>query len=273
MSGAKPIPMKLLVVFLVTGLSAFASVRQIEVNVVVDMTPEGRKREPPSPDHPTYYLPIVGGYRQEGTSFAGEKRPTQNALLHLAAVELANQSYFVCQPTKAHPPDIILVFNWGYMNPERATLPAPVLSHTEKDPGANGDSDDISVQFNDRQMLDLVGGAAIGNVKNDSDREQVAVRAEENRYFIAITAYDYAASIHSQKKVPLWQEKVSVPSQGVGYDDVAGALVAAAGPFFGRETVTPKQFSVPAVPEGRVLLGTPRITDDKDATPAPTGAK
>lgn len=267
--------MKLLIAFLLTALCAVAEVRQIEVNVVVDMTPEGKKRVPPSPDHPSYYVPVIGGYRQEGTVYAGEKKPSQNAVLHLAAVELAKQSYFVCKPSKALSPDIILVFNWGNLNPERGTLPAPILSHTEKDPGANGDSDDISIQFNDRQMLDLVGGSAIGNVNNDSDREQIAVRAGEDRYFITITAYDYATSIHTQKKVALWQAKMSVPSQGMAYDDVAKALVEAGGPFFGRETTIPRQFSIPVVPEGHVLVGTPQVKDgpDSPAAPAPAGAK
>jgi hypothetical protein len=265
--------LRFLIAFLATTLGAIAAARLVEVNVVVDMTPEGRKRTPPDPDHPSYYVPIVGKFREEGAVFAGGKAPSQNDLLHLAAIELAKQSYFVCPPGKAHTPDIILVFNWGCMNPDRVTQPAPAGNPMDKDPEANGGSDDMAVVVNDRQMLDLVGGATLQNLNSDADREAVADRAQENRYFIVISAFDFPTSVHNQKKVPLWQAKLSVPSAGVSYDDIAEVMIETGSPFFGRETATPKRVTIPVVPEGHVLLGTPQTKDYQDVPPAPAGTK
>ena len=268
--------MRFLIAFLATALGAYAAARQVEVNVVVDMTPEGRMRTPPDAEHPSYYVPIVGKFREEGAVYAGGKAPSQNDLLHLAAVELANQNYFVCPPDKSHTPDVILVFNWGCLNPDRVTQPAPpneINPYQDKDPEANGDADDMAVVVNDRQMLDLVGGATLQNLNSDSDREAVADRAQENRYFIVISAFEFPTSTHDQKKVPLWQAKLSVPSAGVTYDDIAEVMIKTGSPFFGRETPTPKRVTIPVIPEGRVLLGSPQTKDYQNGPLAPAGTK
>jgi hypothetical protein len=257
--------------FLLTTIGIMAGERRALVNVVVDMTPEGRKAAHPTPDHPAYYFPVIGGYRQEGQAIAGDKRPTQFALLHLAAVELAKQGYLVVHPGKTSPPDIILVFSWGTLNPDTIDLQGGGL-----------------VPLNINEMLAMVAGNTLENVSPDvgasgdtpigfmsPERHAIGEAVLDNRYCIVITAYDFPATIRQKKEVPLWQAKMSVSSAGVAFDDVMPALIAAGGPLFGRETTFPQRITFPVTPDGRVIVGTPVLVHYHDAPlppPAPSSS-
>jgi hypothetical protein len=276
---------KLLLAFLLTTLGTLAGQRQTLVNVVVDMTPEGRKAVHPTPDHPAYYYPIVGGYNQEGQAIAGDKQPKQNELLHLAAVELAKQGYLVVNPGKippTPPPDIILVFHWGPINPETFDLNdvfggdvASAASNTAMaKPDASGASNASKlnpeafsslVTMNNAQMLNMLVGNTLPNIHASSGYQAVIEAAQEDRYFIMVTAYDFPATVRQKKAVLLWQAKMSVPSAGVAFDDVTPTLIAAGGPLFGRETTVPQHISLPVTPEGRVIVGTSKVVHDDNA--------
>jgi hypothetical protein len=289
---------KLLLAFLFTTLGVLAGQRQTLVNVVVDVSPEGRKVAHPTPDHPSYYFPVVGGYLQQGEAFAGEKRPNQDELFHLAAVELAKQGYLVAHPGKTPPPDIFLVFHWGPLNPETIDLDdvfdGGKAGNNVDGSAMNklGDNDGMAVSLssttdtgsstansvvtlNSMQMLNILAGNTLKNIHESSGSNlQALIEATlENRYFIVITAYDFAATVHQKKKVPLWQAKMSVPSAGVAFDDVTPALIAAGGPLFGRETTLPQRITIAVTPEGSVTVGTPVIVHYHDATPPPPAVK
>ena len=298
--------------------------RKTEVDVVVDMTPEGRKVLHPGPGHPVYYLPVVGGYQELGSLVAGEKPPRPRDVIHLLAVELAKQDYLVMNPAPyrnkegqltfadgtpvtvpARPrrreafvlnepgdiplteamledsdgpyaahrssttdpgaapsflaevlrtvdpvhgpimkgmPSLILAIHWGYMNPEIEDFGAP-------------DDPTQKVFFNQNQMLALVGGNTLNNLDLDFEREEVMQGAEQDRYFVVVSAYDFAPYARSHKKILLWQAKMSVPSNGVIFEQVLGPLVQVGGPMFGRETTRPKMVMAPVTPEGKVEVG------------------
>jgi hypothetical protein len=251
--------------------SGWARTAMREVDVVVDMTPEGRKLEHPSPAKPAYYFPIIGGYKEMGALVAGEKPPAQAAVVHIVAVELAKAGYFTClHPVPAtaqkpahmafgHQPAILILIHWGYMNPQIDDF----------DPAGSDPSS--KVFFNQNQMLALVGGNTLGRLDLNFEREEVMQAAQEDRYFITVSAYDAPAYFEKKKKVALWQAKMSVPSNGVDFSDVMTALVKAGGPLLGRETVRPKMLMAPLTPEGHVEVGTPTVKDYLDA-PAPTSA-
>jgi len=91
-----------LLLFLAAGgqlISLGAEQKQVEVNVVVDMTPEGRKLAHPSAAHPAYYVPLVGGYTERGSPVAGEKPPAAENLMPKIEAALARQGYLVSIPT------------------------------------------------------------------------------------------------------------------------------------------------------------------------------
>lgn len=272
---------KLLFAFLLTTLGALAAQRHTLVNVVVDMTPEGQKAAHPTPDHPAYYYPVVGGYKQEGQAIAGDKPPNQSELLHLAALELAKQGYLVVHPGKTPPPDILLVFHWGPINPETLDL-NDVFGGGTADTGADaiggGPAAAFAAQsanspanslitFNSKEMLSILAGNTLNNINDPSGVQAMIEASQEDRYFIVITAYDYPATMRQKKAVPLWQAKMSIPSAGVAFDDVTPALIAAGGPLFGRETTLPQQITFPITPQGHVIVGTPVLVHYHDATP------
>jgi hypothetical protein len=226
-----------------------AATPKIEVNVVVDMTEAGRKTVPPSKDKPVYYFPVVAGYREEGAIVAGEKAPPKLPVIHELARALAVQGYVVVGPNTP-PPSLLIVLHWGYMNPQIDEL---------------GDSaNPQKIFFNQKEMLALVGGNTLPNLELSFEREDVMQGAEEDRYFIIVSAYDWSAALQ-KKKVPLWSAKMSVPSHGVTLDEVIPALAKAGGPQFGRETIRPKQVVEPFGREGKVEVGTPTVVPDKPA--------
>jgi hypothetical protein len=212
-----------------------------DVTVVVDMTAEGREAAHPTPDNPMYYSPVVRGYQEIGSVVAGEKPPSPHDVVRAVAVELAKQGYRVINT--AHPaPDIVIDVSWGYINP------------TSDD--ANG------LFYNQGQAYALVLGNTIYNTMQveSFNHQQFMDAAKDPRYFIILTAYDYAAFASQRKHVVLWEAKMSSPTNGVFFDDVLTSLVKAGGPHFGRETTNHPDLE-PAVPNGHVEVGTPTVKD------------
>jgi hypothetical protein len=242
-------------VALAIALSARAADPQLEVNVNVAMTEEGRKVPPPTKAKPAYYFPLVMGYREEGEKVAGETKPPTKPIVHLLAKALAEQNYLVL--TREHPqPSILLVFHWGYINPEITEF------------GIGEDSD--KVFFNQKEMVALLGGQTLGNLDLDFEREAVMQGAEDDRYFVTVSAYDFAAA-RQHKKLLLWQARMSTPSGGFTMAQVIPTLITNGGPHFGRESVRPTWVTVPAVREGKVEVGTPTVKEylEPPASPAP----
>ena len=227
--------LRVAIVVLLFPLSAWAK----DVTVVVDMTAEGRQAGHPTPDHPVYYSPTLRGYQPIGSVVAGEKAPSPHDVVHMVAQELAKQGYRVIN--SAHPaPDIVLDFSWGYINPTSDA--------------ANG------LYYNQGQAYALVLGNTIyQTIQLESfNHQQFMDAANDPRYFVILTAYDYAAFAAQHKRVVLWEAKMSVPTNGVFFDDVLTAMVKAGGPHFGRETTGHPSLE-PAFPGGRVDVGTPTV--------------
>jgi hypothetical protein len=262
---------RILFVSLVAALTAAAPVRgaffgfgapkEADVNVVVDMTEDGRKVAPPTKEKPAFYFPVLAGYREKGSLVAGEKSPPPNSVAKLLAKALAGQHYYV-MGDKTPPPTLILVFHWGYMNPQ--------IDDT-------GDPDNPQTTFwNQREMLALVAGNTLKNVGSMSfEREDILQNARDDRYFVLVTAYDFEAG-KERKKKPLWQAKLSAPSNRVSLAETIPALISAGAPHFGRETEKPKAVSAPLAKEGKVEVGTPVVVPDapvKGDVPAKADAR
>lgn len=242
-----------LVATLRASILGFGGPKETDINVVVDLTDAGRKIVPPTKEKPAFYLPLLAGYREMGALIAGEKSPPPNpAVAKLLAKALAAQHYFVLGPQTATP-TLVLVFHWGYLNPQ--------IDDT-------GDPDNPQTVFwNQKEMLALVAGNTLANVGAFGfEREDILQNAREERYFVIVSAYDFAAA-KEKKKVLLWRAKMSTPSNRVSLAEVIGPLIAAGGPRFGRETRLPESVSVPLAKEGRVEVGTPVVVPEAPAKP------
>jgi hypothetical protein len=231
---------------------------KVEVNVNTTLTEAGKKLTPPTPGHPTYYFPVVIGWKEEGTIVAGEKPPPKAAVVKQLAKTLAEQGYLV-MGEKTPPPSQLLVFYWGYMNPQIDDIGA-------------GPGDPQNVFYNQNEMLALVGGSTLPNLDLNSEREAVMQGAEDDRYFVIVSAFDFADAM-KKKKTPLWVARMSTPSNGVAMTEVVPVLIKSGGPLFGHETPQPKWVTTPLVREGKVEVGTPTVVPDGSAKKGETEKK
>lgn len=232
---------------------ASAAAKTCEVATNVEVTPTGRRILLPSPAHPAYYLPIVGGFREEGAVKAGEKSPPRLLVLHQLAKTLAAQGYLVVGPNTP-PPSVLLVFHWGGMNPQIDEF---------------GDMEDPQKLFyNQREMVALVGGHTLGNLDLWSEREAVLQGAETDRYFVVVSAFDFDAA-QKKQKVLLWRAKMSTESAGFSMEEVVAALITGGGPHFGRETLRPAWETTPLENRGSVNLGELHVKEYLDPAKTP----
>ena len=238
-----------------------------QVNVNVDLTDAGRKVAHPSPEHPVYYYPVVGGYRELGTAIAGEKPPPALPVVQHLARALARQGYLVSRRVSAAggdggilslvpAPSLILVLHWGCMNPVAIDLTT------------DSNLPNVAVA-NESQELALVAGNSLNDLDLNFEKEAVMQGIQQNRYFVTVVANDFAAYYRKHRKVMLWAAKMSMPSGGVEVASALPALIASGGPLFGRETRRPQWILLPA---GHVEVGEPRLMDYHDAAPPPPAA-
>jgi len=80
----------------VLSVGPVRAMRQTAINIVVDLTPEGRKARRPDPQHPAYYMPVMGGFLDMGASVArGEHPPLKENVAQEVAMALSRQGYLV----------------------------------------------------------------------------------------------------------------------------------------------------------------------------------
>jgi hypothetical protein len=234
-----------------------------EINLVGDMYDDGRDVPHPTPEKPAYYFPIIGGFQEMGAKVKGVQPPPTKDIVHALATALAREGYLVSHEVTvpapnggsttakalAPPPSLVLVFHWGYLNPEKF------------DDGS--DSSSPPAIINGDQMLGLTAGRKLDSIfDSDFQRQAIMAGIQDDRFFVMISAYDFNAYNQQHKKVRLWVAKMSTPSGGTTLADALPVLIKNGGAIFGRETVGPKSIDVPVVPEGRVEVGTPTVVPE-----------
>lgn len=237
-----------------------------------DLTADGRKVARPTPDHPAYYVPVILGYHEGGEIIAGEKPPSRADVLRQVGKALAKEGYVLqALRTDANTtqPSLILAIEWGYLNPD-------VMDFGDDPTFGFADSSQttprVAANFNQREMLTLIAGASIyrGEAFTTSEWGRLRDAAAEGRYYIIVSAYDFAASLKGIRTL-LWRVRMSTERQGVEMSDIVDALVNGGAPLFGRETRLPQWTSYP-VREGRVIIGEAVTKDLEVAKPAGAAA-
>jgi hypothetical protein len=230
---------------------AFASVWEINVNT--GMTPAGRKIQPPTPGQPAYYYPYVVGYQEIGLVATGDKKlPDEAPVEHLIAEALASQGYLVTHVagTKLDPPpSLFLVFRWGNINP---------ILYDDLD--RNGGKAHHYNQSAYLKEMNLVGLQITDVYDQSMPKKDLLESANNNRYFVTISAYDFAAYYTHHKSVLLWVSRMSIPKQDLYLDQVVATLISTGTPFLGRETKTARVVDL-MVPPGKVDFGAPVFKD------------
>jgi hypothetical protein len=254
---------------LATAVCAAPKKDKAEVVANAELTEEGRQASRPTPGHPVYYVPMTHGWHESGKIVAGEEPPKRADVLRHIAQALAKEGYILqaLRPdANTTVPSIVIHIAWGYMNPD--VVESGALDLGTSDGGSmapaglrNDPTQSTSSDFNAQDMLTLVAGSMHGRETSlsQADWDKVGVAAGEGRYFIIVSAYDFAASVKGEQKL-LWCTRMSTARQGVWMSDVVPALVATGASLFGRQTDVPTWKSYP-LREGRVDLGELQVLD------------
>ncbi|MBI5382594.1 MAG: hypothetical protein HZA31_11895 [Opitutae bacterium] len=169
---------------------------------------------------------------------------------------LAGQHYLVKGPTTPAP-SLLLVFSWGYLNPR-----------IDDDP-TDRDEPDAKIFWDQSDMQALVAGNTFKTLGAGFERQDIIEATRDDRYFVIVTAYDYAEFQQKKRKL-LWMAKMSTPSNCGTLAEVIPALINSGAPYFGRETTRPQSVTAPIAREGKVEIGIPVVmpdTPEKAASP------
>jgi hypothetical protein len=184
-----------------------------------------------TPEKPVYYVPMAGGYYTEGPPVAGDK----SELVKMEQIwvplcrTLARQGYLPA--TKGTPKATqLVVFHWGVMHPNFLIKIDEAYEDYEEE------------FLNNKNMGLLVGNTRVDR-HLDSEFGKMYQNATERRYFIVVSAFDYAAATARKKeKKILWRTRLSVPLLDTNLEEAIAPLIAAGAPFYGRDSGQPKEF-------------------------------
>ena len=235
--------------------------RKIYLVVVAEQPRSETPFSLPTADHPVYYAAFDGGYIEEGDPIANERPPAPGAVAQALARGLAPQHYLPA--TGQAPPTVLLIYHWGALNRNSIEI------HSG-----------LSLGPNQRARIALVAPAAYARrIQQDLLDERTAREthspvwfpyfidfherdilelSRDDRYFVIVSAYDYAAVAHHQVKL-LWRAKMSTRSAGVAMDEALPALIRSGAPYFGRNLDEPQYLDTPEVPAGHVAIGEPKV--------------
>ncbi|HEX3730609.1 MAG TPA: hypothetical protein VHV47_12440, partial [Opitutaceae bacterium] len=87
---------------------------RIDLSVMTELTPAGKKLPPAKPDRPVYYFGVDGGLDQGGPALADQPTPDRAFFRKLMAQALAKTGYLPADA--AHPATLFVVFKWGTIN-------------------------------------------------------------------------------------------------------------------------------------------------------------
>lgn len=214
-------------------------------------TDAGKKFVLPTSEKPAHYVLIDGGYREEGDRIAGEIKPDRARVEKLVRRALAGQHYLGATASSAQV-DLLIVYFWGYL--------APV-------------EQDFETATDRAKRMALVGGKHLSEMSlEEFGREELMQAAGEDRYFVVISAYDFAAAA-KKKKTLLWRSQISGSMRRTTLNEVLPPFLAAGAPLFGRDTGVPAERAVPLGLQGQVEVGTPVVEEYLPAVQLPPRAQ
>ncbi len=214
---------------------AFQKRPDLDMTVMTEFTPVGRLMRPASPTQPAYYQAQAGGFKQLGDTSDGE-HPPPPAELQAALTKALAVNGFLTADLPGHPPTLAVFFSWGSHNkldPETAAMfPQLAARHLlERSILVGGKN------FASNQARLLEYGASI--LDRDEQMDYLRDQADTDLYFVVASAYDYQALAAGQRHL-LWRTSMTVSSRGLSMGESLTPLIATAGPYFGRDMISPE---------------------------------
>lgn len=272
----------------------------LDLTVITEVTDEGKKLPPASPDHPAYYVAQAAGLVQVGDTYGNEKTLRPDEVEHLLKKALAANGYLPAAPA-AQPPSLVVTYLWGSDNllspdesrsadqvarnildraalvggkkfaKELADLFAQADAMTSfSSSGSIGSSDDSSGDTTGAAPLSPLASTNFSNPVNlfklrSAKNEFLVDQAADDCYYVVASAYDYATMAKGQRKL-LWRTRMTVNSKGVSQVQSLPTLIASAAPFLGREMAEPEILTRRAKEE-QITIGTPTVVEMPVAAP------
>lgn len=268
---------------------------RLEMTVITEMTEEGKKRPPVSPDKPAYFEAFSSGFHQLGNAPANEKTLTAADIERVLVRALATNGYLPARPPQR--PSLMVFYTWGShsrldeLDEENPALGAQQVARNILDRAALVGGDKFAKKLLEmfleadaqntaanvpvppggepvitQEQLDFmnpINQFRRADPKNDFLVDQTA----NDVYYVVASAYDYQ-SVAQNKRVLLWRTRMTVAAQGVSQDQTLPTLVASAAPYFGKDMPEPETLNRRVMREGSVEIGTPTVVESDVASPA-----
>lgn len=274
----------------------FQSNPDLNLTVVTEVTTEGKKLPPVSPEHPAYFRFHNAGYKQFGDVSSGEKTLLPKEIEALLQRALAANGYL---PIKAEgdPFSLVIVYSWGTHNnlfegdPENPVNSFEQLARNVVDRAALVGGNKLAREVNRmiQENADLTaaanaqlasGGAptipyAALNMMNpfnafrmrSQKNETLLTQLGNDVYYVVASAYS-ASSVAANQRVMLWRTRMTVGSNGVSQMQTLPVLVQSAAPYFGKETDGGEVLFRKGLREGKVEIGEATVVEREPARPA-----
>ena len=206
----------------------------------------------PSPDHPACYVAYDAGYIEAGDPIAGEKPPPAAAVAQALRATLASQNYLPA--TSPSAPSLLIVYHWGLIRRDshqiRSTFRIePNLQARLALVATTRQAGDIENFLMDRRLGRINPAFRVPRFLSMPERDLLDL-ARDDRYFVIVSAYDYAALTRRETKL-LWRLKVSTRSPGESMAEALPALLSGGAPYFGRNFKDAQTLKAPLFPAGR----------------------
>jgi hypothetical protein len=250
----------------------------LEITVMGEVTDEGKKLPPVSPEKPAYFTLVSAGYHPVGDDY-GEKTLKADDIEHILSQALATNGYFPAKMPEQS--SLLIIFTWGPHNRVRDNNDPEVQKRNflERAGLVGGEKFAMkAAKLLQEQTDQQDGGSGMpsfvlafinpfkGYAMTSSKHDFMLSQARRELYYVIATAYDYPSAVRNQRRL-LWRTRMTVDSAGVSQEQTLSTLIAHAGPFFGKEMAEP-EILTPRAREGRVEIGTPTVVND-EAAPQP----
>lgn len=288
---------------------AFQKQPHVDFNVITEMTPAGRLVPPARPGAPQYYITKPAGFLQLGHGAAAQEQPPEVARMEaILERSLAASGYLGASP--GHPPSLVIIYSWGSHSnpmanddPEAETLSNKALiddmierarivggekfaqemvkamaeAGAAREATAKPRVDPTGAVPTQPNVLGDAAGMMtqvfnpIERFRNQSDKSRSLMEdVGASVYFVIASAYDYQ-SVARDQKILLWRTKMSVNAAGVAMTETLPALIASAGPYFGKDMTEVEIVNQRLNREGQVEIGTPEVVSfsENPALPPP----
>jgi hypothetical protein len=239
---------------LLIGLLQFSSGRASEEEQVLVFTDARQGLQAPTRERPIYYLamPAKGGAFTKIGPFLPQKadeKLTADQVWPLIEKALDRQGFrnvLRVKPRSAAPkPELLIVFQWGGVKRDFGMLEKTTNDRILQDilDALEDIGSDAAHEFYNADQVGELLGVQVTD-RNSPDFTMVQAASQADRYYITLTAYDFeSANTGKPKKKLIWRARMSTEAGAEGIAAVLQSMISVGAPFFGKNSVSPKQIT------------------------------